>query len=70
MNMMFGFIALSLCEFHFDDEDVDALVGGMMSLMEPLIVIVLGLIVGTIVIALFLPLVKLIDQRGAQASGG
>lgn len=52
------------------DEEVDALVAGMMSLMEPLIVIILGLVVGTIVIALFLPLVKLIDQLGQQASSG
>jgi len=52
------------------DDEVDALVAGLMSLLEPVIVIVLGLVVGTIVIALFLPLVKLIDTLGEQASAG
>ncbi|MHC4712821.1 MAG: type II secretion system F family protein [Planctomycetota bacterium] len=52
------------------DEEVDALVAGLMSLLEPVIVIVLGLMVGTIVIALFLPLVKLIDSLGEQAGSG
>jgi type IV pilus assembly protein PilC len=37
-----------------------------MSLLEPLIVVLLGLIVGFIVIALFLPLVTLIQS----VSGG
>ena len=51
------------------DEEVDVAVASMMSLLEPLIVIVLGIMVGTIVIALFLPLVKLIENLGATASG-
>jgi type IV pilus assembly protein PilC len=44
------------------DEEVDALVGSLVSLLEPAIVVVLGTIVGFIVIALFLPLVKLINS--------
>lgn len=48
------------------DEEVDTLVAGLMSLLEPLIVVMLGLIVGFIVIALFLPLVTLIQS----VSGG
>jgi type IV pilus assembly protein PilC len=51
------------------DEEVDALVAGLMSLLEPVIVIILGVVVGTIVIALFMPLVSLMDQLGQQASG-
>jgi len=51
------------------DEEVDVAVAGMMSLLEPLIVIILGIMVGTIVIALFLPLVKLINDLGNKASG-
>jgi type IV pilus assembly protein PilC len=51
------------------DEEVDTAVAGMMSLLEPLIVIVLGCMVGTIVVALFLPLVKLIEDLGQKASG-
>jgi len=51
------------------DEEVDAAVAGMMSLLEPVIVICLGIAVGTIVIALFLPLVKLIEDLGSKAQG-
>jgi len=43
------------------DEQVDVAVEGMRSLLEPVMVIGLGLIVGFIVIALFMPLVKLIE---------
>ncbi|MFT5206138.1 MAG: type IV pilus assembly protein PilC, partial [Phycisphaerales bacterium] len=32
------------------------------SLLEPLLVVVLGFIVGTIVLALFMPLVKMIES--------
>ena len=49
------------------DEEVDALVGGLVSLLEPVIVILLGGIVGFIVIALFMPLVTLI---GSVTGGG
>jgi len=48
------------------DEDVDALVSGMMSLIEPLLIIVLGTAVGFIVIALFLPLISLMQQLGGS----
>ena len=44
------------------DEEVDVLVESLLSLLEPMMVIVLGFIVGTIVIALFLPLVTLIES--------
>jgi type IV pilus assembly protein PilC len=44
------------------DEEVDTLVAGLVSLLEPLMVVVLGGIVGLIVVALFLPLVKLIQS--------
>ncbi len=44
------------------DEEVDALVGGLVSLLEPVIVVILGGIVGFIVIALFMPLVTLIQS--------
>jgi type IV pilus assembly protein PilC len=42
------------------DEETDVLVGSLMSLLEPIMVVLLGLIVGTIVIAMFLPMVKMI----------
>jgi len=44
------------------DNDVDTLVGGLMSLLEPFLIIGMGLTVGFIVVALFLPLVGLIEQ--------
>jgi type IV pilus assembly protein PilC len=44
------------------DEQVDVAVEGMRSLLEPVMVISLGVIVGFIVISLFLPLVKLIES--------
>jgi len=44
------------------DEEVSVLTESLMSLMEPLLIIVLGGMVGFIVIALFLPLIKLIQK--------
>lgn len=43
------------------DEEVDTAVASLVSLLEPLLVIVLGLIVGLIVVAMFLPLVAMIE---------
>jgi type IV pilus assembly protein PilC len=37
-------------------------VASLVSLLEPLMVVVLGGIVGTIVVAMFLPLVKMIES--------
>jgi type IV pilus assembly protein PilC len=44
------------------DSDVDVLVGSLISIMEPIMVVVLGVIVGFIVIALFMPMVTLIES--------
>lgn len=44
------------------DEEVAVLVDGLVALLEPLMVVILGLIVGFIVIALFLPLIKLLNE--------
>lgn len=48
------------------DEEVDVAVASLVSLLEPLMVVVLGGIVGTIVVAMFLPLVAMIEslQKG------
>ena len=43
------------------DYEVETLVAGLVSLLEPVMVIFLGVIVGFIVVALFSPLVKLIE---------
>jgi type IV pilus assembly protein PilC len=43
------------------DNDVDVLVGSLISILEPVMVVVLGVIVGFIVIALFMPMISLIE---------
>ena len=44
------------------DEEVDVAIGGLIKLIEPLLVVVLGGIIGTIVIAMFLPMIKMIES--------
>ena len=46
------------------DEDVDNAVAGMVSLIEPVMIVFLAVVVGFIVIALFLPIVKIIETIG------
>lgn len=48
------------------DDEVNTLVASLVSLLEPVMVIVLGVIVGFIVIALFMPMVSLIDVVQGQ----
>ena len=43
------------------DEEVDVAVGSLVSLLEPIMIVILGGIVGFIVVSLFLPLVKLMQ---------
>jgi type IV pilus assembly protein PilC len=49
------------------DSDVDVLVGSLISILEPVMVVILGVIVGFIVIALFMPMITLI--QGMTSSG-
>lgn len=44
------------------EEEVEVLVEGLVSMLEPIMVVVLGLVVGFIVIALFMPLIKLLND--------
>lgn len=44
------------------DEEVDVAVESLVSLLEPLMVVILGGMVGTIVVAMFLPMVKMIES--------
>ncbi len=48
------------------DSDVDVLVSSLISILEPVMVVVLGVIVGFIVIALFMPMVTLIQGVSGQ----
>lgn len=43
------------------DEEIEAILAALTSLIEPLLIVVLGVIVGGIVIAMFLPIFKLSD---------
>ncbi len=51
------------------EEEVDVTVAGLTSLLEPVMIVFLAVIVGTIVIALFLPLVSIIQELTAGAGG-
>jgi len=51
------------------DSDVDVLVGSLISVMEPVMVVVLGVIVGFIVVALFMPMISLIEGMSSQKGG-
>ena len=44
------------------DEEVDVAVGSLVQLIEPLMVVVLGGMVGTIVVAMFMPMIKMIES--------
>jgi type IV pilus assembly protein PilC len=44
------------------EEEVDVAVAGLTSLLEPIMIVFLAVVVGTIVIALFLPLVSIIQE--------
>jgi type IV pilus assembly protein PilC len=50
------------------DEQVDVLVGGLMSMLEPLMIIVLGSVVMVIVLAVFLPMIQVITSL--SSAGG
>lgn len=52
------------------DDEVDNAVAAMTSLLEPIMIVFLAVIVGSIVIALFLPLIKLMEQVGEPSSSG
>jgi type IV pilus assembly protein PilC len=48
------------------EDEVDNAVSAMTSLLEPIMIVFLAVIVGSIVIALFLPLITLIEQLGGD----
>ena len=51
------------------DDEVDNSVSGLTSLLEPIMIVFLALIVGTIVIALFLPLISIISGMQQNSQG-
>jgi type IV pilus assembly protein PilC len=52
------------------DEEVDNAVAAMTSLLEPIMIVFLAVIVGSIVIAMFLPLIQMITNLSGDDSGG
>jgi type IV pilus assembly protein PilC len=50
----------------FWDEEIEATLAALTSLLEPMLIVVLGVIVGGIVIAMFLPIFKLNDIVSAN----
>lgn len=51
------------------DEEVDNAVAAMTSLLEPVMIIFLAVVVGSIVIAMFLPLIEMMNQVGGSDGG-
>ena len=45
----------------FYDEEVDAAVGGLLSLLEPMMIVFLGVVVGGMVVAMYLPIFDMIN---------
>ena len=43
------------------DEEVDSAAAGLTSLIEPALIVVLAVVVGTVVLALFLPVVRILQ---------
>jgi type IV pilus assembly protein PilC len=48
----------------FYEDEVDAAVAGLVKLLEPLLIFVLGIVIGGIVIAMYLPMFTLINKIG------
>jgi type IV pilus assembly protein PilC len=46
----------------FYEDEVDAAVGDLLTLMEPLMILFLGVVVGGVVIAMYLPLFELVGK--------
>ena len=51
------------------DEEVDNAVSAMTSLLEPIMIVFLAVVVGSIVIAMFLPLIELMNKVGDSGGG-
>ncbi|HXD01586.1 MAG TPA: type II secretion system F family protein [Verrucomicrobiae bacterium] len=52
------------------DDEVDNAVSAMTSLLEPIMIVFLAIVVGSIVIAMFLPLIALMSGIGGDKGGG
>ncbi len=50
------------------DDEVDNAVAGLTSIIEPCLIIILALVVGTIVVAMFMPMISIITNLGNAAA--
>ena len=48
----------------FYDEEVDAAVGGLLALMEPMMIVFLGVVVGGMVVSMYLPIFDMVNAAG------
>src|SRR3954463_3912173 len=48
----------------FYDDEVDQAVGGLMAMMEPLMIVFLGIVVGGMVVAMYLPIFDMVSTAG------
>jgi type IV pilus assembly protein PilC len=48
----------------FYDEEVDAAVGNLLALMEPLMIVFLGVVVGGMVVSMYLPIFDMVNAAG------
>jgi type IV pilus assembly protein PilC len=44
----------------FYDDEVDTAVGALTALLEPLMIVILGVIIGGLVVAMYLPIFRLV----------
>ncbi len=48
----------------FYEEEVEASVSGLTSILEPVIIVIMGVIVGGILVAMYLPMFEIIGKIG------
>jgi type IV pilus assembly protein PilC len=48
----------------FYDDEVDAAVSGLMAMMEPMMIVFLGIVVGGMVVAMYLPIFDMVNAAG------
>jgi type IV pilus assembly protein PilC len=51
------------------DSEVDATVAGLTALLEPILIVGMGLVVGFIVVSLFMPMIDMMQKLGAEGGG-
>ena len=53
----------------FYEDQVDTAVSGLTSMIEPLLIVFLGVVVGFIVISMFMPMFKMVDLISGDGGG-